>query len=255
MRLFSWGARALFLGEALKLTAHRNAVAVLALGLEAPFELALNARYPDAGRARIRAALILPNTLHYLSATKGLMAFLYVDAVSTDLARLRKLSRTPGAFADLDLVCEAEMIARLRALAGGSTTWNETRTYLRSLLCAGDAPSRDARIDAALELLHSDPSSRPSLEALARRAGLSASRFIHLFKITTGVPLRRYKIWVAMGAAVRAIASGETLTTAALRAGFSSSAHFSATFRALFGMEPSRLSSGGLQLRRSTSTT
>ena len=60
------------------------------------------------------------------------------------------------------------------------------------------------------------------------------------------MPLRRYKLWIAMGVAMRAIVPGESLTNAALDAGFSSSAHFSAAFREMFGMEPSRLSGGRL---------
>jgi AraC-like DNA-binding protein len=87
---------------------------------------------------------------------------------------------------------------------------------------------------------------RPSLADLARQVRLSESRLLHLFKATTGVPLRRYKIWIAMGAATRAVGRGANLTTAALDAGFSSSAHFSATFREMFGLEPSRLARGRL---------
>jgi AraC-like DNA-binding protein len=62
----------------------------------------------------------------------------------------------------------------------------------------------------------------------------------------TGVPLRRYKLWIGMGAAMRAIARDDSLTTAALEAGFSSSAHFSAAFREMFGLEPSRFARGRL---------
>src|SRR5690606_33483536 len=108
--------------------------------------------------------------------------------------------------------------------------------------------ARDPRIAAALSVLHADPAARPSLAALAAGAGLSASRFRRLFRAETGVTLRRYRLWVAMGAAVRAVARGETLTVAALDAGFASSAHFSAAFREMFGLEPSRLARGGLAL-------
>lgn len=246
-RLYSWGARALFLGEALALTPHRNAVGVLAVGLEAPFALALDPLDADAGHRRCRVALIPPNTLHHLSATTGVMAFLYVDARSSDLARLRGLSRAPGPRADFDLEGEAELISRLTRLAAGESTWGETRAYLETLLSGRDGRARDARVKAALDRLHADPSARPSLAELARAAGLSTSRFIHLFKTATGVPLRRYKLWIAMGAAMRAMVRGDTLTTAALDAGFSSSAHFSATFREMFGMEPSRLAAGRLE--------
>lgn len=245
-RLYSWGARALFLGEALGLTPHRNAVAVLALGLEAPFDVAVDPADPAAGHRRCRAALIPPNTLHHLAATTGTMAFLYVDARSPDLARLQGLVRDPGARVGFDLDGEADLIARLAGLARGEADWAATRPCLDALLSASGARPKDPRVRQALDLLHADPAARPSLETLARQAGLSTSRFIHLFKAATGVPLRRYKLWIAMGAAMRAIVAGETLTNAALDAGFSSSAHFSAAFREMFGMEPSRLSGGRL---------
>ena len=45
---------------------------------------------------------------------------------------------------------------------------------------------------------------------------------------------------------MRAIARGDSLTSVALDAGFSSSAHFSTTFREMFGLEPSRFSRGRL---------
>ena len=64
----------------------------------------------------------------------------------------------------------------------------------------------------------------------------------------TGVTVRRYRLWVAMGAATRAIVRGESLTTAALDSGFSSSAHLSAAFREMFGLEPSRFARGRLAL-------
>ena len=76
---------------------------------------------------------------------------------------------------------------------------------------------------------------------LGECAGLSASRFLHLFKAETGVPLRRYRIWNRMGAAVRACGEGLSLTEAAHAAGFASSAHFSSAFREMFGMMPSDL--------------
>ena len=79
------------------------------------------------------------------------------------------------------------------------------------------------------------------LTALAARAGLSPSRFLHLFKAETGVPLRRYRIWNRMGAAIRASGEGASLTEAAHAAGFASSAHFSSAFRDMFGMMPSDL--------------
>jgi AraC-like DNA-binding protein len=63
-----------------------------------------------------------------------------------------------------------------------------------------------------------------------------------LFKAATGVPLSRYRLWMAMGSAMRSLLRGDSLTNAALHAGFASSAHFSSSsYREMFGLEPSRL--------------
>jgi len=53
-----------------------------------------------------------------------------------------------------------------------------------------------------------------------------------------------------MGAAVHALVAGVSLTAAALDAGFSSSAHFSAAFREMFGLAPSRLARAGLRIEQ-----
>lgn len=227
--LYSWGARALFIGPAFGLSPHRNAVAVVALGLDAQFEISWNA----GAYHRCRSALIPPNTLLHLRATSGAMAFLYVDAVSNDYARLRT---------HFDLQCEQFLIECLdRLRSGGVARWRETRVQLEALLNGGDAPTADERIVEAIRCIHESPGTRLPLAELARRARLSPSRFTALFKDATGVPVRRYKLWVAMGAAVRSMQQGASLTEASIGAGFSSSAHFSSAYREMFGMEPSRL--------------
>lgn len=247
-RLFSWGARALYLGPALNLSPHRNAVAVLALALTGSFRLARDAENLGQGYEAHRSALIAPGALHHLIA-EGPMAFLYLDAASRDLQNIRACCRRPGHGADFDLEGEMALAARLSGVARGAVSWADARAELDALL----RPQRaavDRRVRQALARMHAAPAARPSLSELAATAGLSTSRFIHLFKAATGVPLRRYKVWLAVGAAMRELSGGANLTQAALGAGFSSSAHFSSAFRDMFGMEPSRLA-GTAMTRRS----
>jgi len=237
-QLYSWGARALFIGSALGLSPHRNAVAVVAVGLEASFELSWNTH----DYRRCRSAVIPPNTLQHFRETSGEMAFLYVDAASNDYAQLRALAATNGERSHLDLRCEPFLIDRLNRLrTEGAYRWRDVRGELDTLLNGGAARTADARVMQTLQLIHEDPAARLSLAALARHAKLSPSRFAALFKQTTGVPVRRYKLWVAMGAAVRSMQRGASLTAASMDAGFSSPAHFSSAYRQMFGMEPSRL--------------
>jgi AraC-like DNA-binding protein len=247
-QLYSWGARALFIGPAFGLSPHRNAVAVVAVGLEAPFELSLDAHASSEARCyrRCRSALIPPNTLQHFRETSGAMAFLYVDAASNDYAQLRALASDGGENSHFDLDCEPFLLDCLNHLrAGGGGCWRETRAQLEAFLHGDATCAADARIVASLQRIHEDPATRLSLAQLARHAKLSPSRFTVLFRQATGVPVRRYKLWIAMGAAVRSIQRGASLTQASMDAGFSSPAHFSSAYRQMFGMEPSRLALTG----------
>ena len=100
------------------------------------------------------------------------------------------------------------------------------------------------RILSALRRMRDQPHRSHSMAELGACAGLSASRFLHLFKAETGVPLRRYRLWNRMGAAIATFRAGQSLTEAAHAAGFASSAHFSTAFRDMFGMMPSELLKG-----------
>lgn len=74
--LVSWGARALYVGPAFGLSPHRNAVAVLAMGLDRSLEVAEDARDPGSGFWSCRTALIEPNQLHFLRMSGADCAFL-----------------------------------------------------------------------------------------------------------------------------------------------------------------------------------
>jgi AraC-like DNA-binding protein len=241
-RLFFWDARGLYIGPAFGLRPHRNAVAVLCVALDAPARLARNPLDEDDGHVGFRTALVPPNTLHHLRVPDGQrMAFLYVDALSEDYVRLLAAMRTREARFALGHRDERRWIDALLALADGAP-WREARYALSVLLGLAPAPSRDPRIVDALLRLQSSPAECHGLAQAASHACLSPSRFLHLFKAETGVPFRRYRLWIRMGAALKAMRSGATLTEAAHTAGFSSSGHFSDAFSGMFGMPPSRLS-------------
>lgn len=57
---------------------------------------------------------------------------------------------------------------------------------------------------------------------------------------------RRYRLWRRMWVVIEQVAAGETLTTAAHAAGFSSSSHLSTSSKKMFGISPSTLVSIGV---------
>lgn len=240
-RMLDWGARALYLGPAFGLTPHRNATGVLAVALDGTIGVADDPRARTPSWRAARSVLILPNSLHHLRIADGRMAFLYVDPFGRDLAALRTRMSDVGPRAAFDLIDERPAIELLGNIADRRLDPEQARREVGALLGVGVGDKPDARILEAVQLMRDEPCEAHALAELSKRAGLSSSRFLHLFKEVTGVPLRRYRIWNRIGAAARAIARGESLTQAAHGAGFSSSAHFSSAFRDMFGMMPSEL--------------
>jgi AraC-like DNA-binding protein len=240
-KLIGWGGRVLYLGPAFGLTPHRNATAVLAVGLDDQLEVADDPADRATHYRAARSVLILPNSLHHLRIERGRMAFLYVDPLGRDLKALiaRMTNTTPRAA--FDLREESGVIEILTGLAESRLAPQDGRVSLGELLGVGTRGQSNPRIGAALRHMRDEPQRAHRLTTLAARAGLSPSRFLHLFKAGTGVPLRRYRIWNRMGAAIRASSEGASLTEAAHAAGFASSAHFSSAFRDMFGMMPSDL--------------
>ncbi|TFV92899.1 helix-turn-helix domain-containing protein, partial [Oxalobacteraceae bacterium OM1] len=72
---------------------------------------------------------------------------------------------------------------------------------------------------------------------------LSPERFRHLFLEETGIRFRPYVLWLRLETAVASYAAGSSLTEASHAAGFADSAHFSRTFKRMFGIQ-----AGGVQL-------
>ncbi len=77
------------------------------------------------------------------------------------------------------------------------------------------------------------------LKQAAALTHLSESRFLHLFSQQVGIPWRRYQLWRKLLLAAKLAVDGKSLTMAAVNAGFSDAAHFSRTFKDMFGVNPS----------------
>jgi len=122
----------------------------------------------------------------------------------------------------------------------GSGPANPIAALLDTLLpgVIGLAPI-DRRVRAALDYMQSQPIKSVAARELAREVHLSESRLAHLFKQQVGIPVRHYLMWLRLMDAIDCAFAGNSLTYAAAHAGFSDSAHFSRTFHAMFGVQPS----------------
>ena len=180
-KLIGWGARVLYLGPAFGLTPHRNATAVLAVGLDGPLQVADDPADRATHYSAARSVLILPNSLHHLRIERGRMALLYVDPLGRDLKALIGRMTKAMPRAAFDLREQAAVIGTMTALAENRITAQDGRASLGELLGVVVRAKPNARIAAALRHMRDEPHRAHRLTTLAACAGLSPSRFLHLF--------------------------------------------------------------------------
>lgn len=94
----------------------------------------------------------------------------------------------------------------------------------------------DPRIKRLIERLPSLTDDRRKAGDLASLVGLSESRLMHLFQENMGISIRRYLQWNRLMEGLALVNRGESLTNAAMEAGFADHAHFTRTFRENFGV-------------------
>lgn len=198
----------------------------------------------DSQQRACRSVLIPPGCMHEIHTGTVQMAILFLDPESEHYTILRN-AMTGGEWQCLyKLTHEDQALAILgdlnRSDYGATMVYEILENIIDPQKIAPQAHhSLDARIHKVVQLIKDDISQSYSVEALANSISLSPTRLVHLFKEQTGVPIRRFRQWHRMKAVATLVAAGETLTDAALNAGFSDSAHFSRAFRNMFGMKPS----------------
>jgi len=114
-------------------------------------------------------------------------------------------------------------------------------SFVQSILLRfaySDVENFDNRVMKVLNLLnecvHEDEFHQ--IKYFSKKTGLSESRLAHLFKEETGIPLKSYIVLHKLQRAYDSIFNGETITTAALNAGFDSPSHLAYTNKMMTGM-------------------
>lgn len=103
--------------------------------------------------------------------------------------------------------------------------------------CASFIHSSDERIDKAITYLKKNHQRVIPIDEVSQVCFLSPSRFLHLFKETTGISYRRAQLWTKLLKALPLLPT-QPITKVAHEVGFADSAHFSRTFKENFGFAP-----------------
>ena len=187
------------------------------------------------------AAAVAPDVAHTFQ-TDGAVAHLFVEPESRLGRALAARVFERGKLAALDATSIGDSISQMsdwfdRPHHKDAELIDLGRTLVSHL---ADQQSRialtDPRVNRILAWAPGQLRHPVSLADAARLVGLSTGRARHLFVEQTGLPFRTWLLWLRLQKAIEGYAQGMTLTDAAIDAGFSDSAHFSRTFRSMFGI-------------------
>jgi AraC-like DNA-binding protein len=188
------------------------------------------------------AALINSDSDHEVDASNARVLIGFVDPESALGAALS--ARIVG---DISTVPEREVARWRAALRRGaeSDALRVERWVRTSLLSEQQEVKLHPGVNRVLQYLRANLGIGDdfALPKLARVAGLSQSRFMHVFTDSTGIALRHYILWLRLQRACGTLMSGASITEAAHRAGFSDAAHMTRTFRRMLGTTPKEMSS------------
>ncbi|MES1256058.1 MAG: AraC family transcriptional regulator [Acidobacteriota bacterium] len=181
------------------------------------------------------AALIAPGFAHAVDVAGGRIAVFVLPPHTLSRAGIesvRDLPR-PNDWVELGLAVQRGELATFELV---------DPAIARS--CANARPIDD-RLRRAIETLDANLDDNLPIEAIASQVGLSPSRLMGLAREQMGTSLRSFRRWLRTFSVARDYAAGASLTTAAIDAGFSSSAHLSAAAREHFGIRPSQILTPG----------
>ncbi|MHA3023040.1 helix-turn-helix domain-containing protein [Mycobacterium sp. BMJ-28] len=230
-----WPGQALYAGPGLGLAPHSGSVWCLAVGIDEPLTVTVGAQ-----RIVTRTALIPPRLTHHLALDGRLVAG-YLDPASARSASCRQRFAEFRGGIGIGHTAQSTLVA----------VPHDDAAAARWLDAAAPATIHpiDPRIEVAAKQIRDDPAVSTPAHELAAAAGLSESRFLHLFRQETGSSLRRYRLWSRLIRAGQELAAGNNLTSAAVEAGFASPSHLADRFRTTFGLSASHLLSTGLTIR------
>jgi AraC-like DNA-binding protein len=186
------------------------------------------------------AALVSADAPHELNARGGDILLAFVDPESELGAALLEELSMP--------ICPIDeaKVKMWRDALGDPATLTSARVepWVRThLLCGRRMPKIHPKVQRVLTVVRAELATRQRfpLEQLAEVAGLSPSRFMHLFTESVGVPVRPYILWLRLQQACGELMNGASVTQAAHRSGFSDTAHLIRTVRRMMGTTPGEL--------------
>jgi AraC-like DNA-binding protein len=221
---------------------HHHHAVQLVVSLDKPYQAILGHQKFES----IRGFLIDSDVPHACQSANATVLVISIDAASKK-GRTLKQQLSNGKFVLIDEIFSTEVIDRFSA--NYWCYWEHDNSefdpfdLIHSLY---DEQSQVVALDdrslAAIDFIHDNIGKTIQIIDIAQHVELSESRLRHLFSEQIGIPITSYILWSRIKVALREMLKpGVTLSNAAHRANFSDHAHFTRTFKRMFGVPPSLL--------------
>lgn len=246
-RILLWSGGSLWIGHSGEPTDfHSHHAVQISLSLAGD---CLRFRLPGGNWTNYSGAIVAANHPHAFEARGAFVAMIFVEPESREGRVLQKLCLVDGIRRIEDVPIEddrlepeiAHLVACYKSVAGDADLISAARLIIGRLASTqlGAEIDLDRRIQRAVERMRERIGETIFLSDIAAAAFLSPDRFRHLFVEETGMRFRPFVLWLRVEIALAAFAANKSLTEAAHAGGFADSAHFSRTFRRMFGIAPS----------------
>lgn len=218
---------------------HKHFAIQLTIALDNPFSIQIAGEEP----CKLSAALIPAEVTHRFTGFSGNHFFLLINPLGNLGLRLDCRPIMKNEFPRLPESLNKQIYgwaSRIPSESDNEALYQKIMKLMDDWLIGLPERRLDERVHRAIKECRQSEEKKIPLKELARRAYISEGRLVHLFKQDTGVPIRRYLKWLRILDAITSIQdTNSSLTKVAHEVGFSDSAHFTRTFKEMFGIFPS----------------
>lgn len=221
-----------YLGELDKTRFHKHAAVVLLVGLSGPISI----EFEGGVRVDCRSAILDAGLNHALDPCGQRVAsvFFALDQQFTQWLKFAFLHNQSYAFEVID----PAVIRKSKEQQIITRDWDSVFQCQPSTIYHHPF---DPRILDCVTRLNLPEHFADKQADFAQRVYLSSSRLNHLFKQTTGVSFRHYRLWSQLLHFMRSLNRSKSMLDTAHSSGFYDSAHLSNSYQKMLGISPSSL--------------
>ncbi len=241
--LYLWKSRTLYIGEYPEFSPLTQGAASLLVGVDGPISLT----QCNTGETVSGNSFLIPAGVTVIVDSNGhRIANCYLDPYNEDFFRLKQAMKEKVGEIYVGNKKEIMQAAAFEKMLCHTLDQKEASSLIEHAVFPSifEAPKRsatDPRIVEIIDFIQDDPTINHTNKAMAKRINVSEVTLQRLFKATTGIPIRRFRLWHRLFVTATLLACGRSITEAALEAGFSDASHFNHVFKDMLGMSPSSI--------------